>query len=120
MIRKNTLSGNQCFKQIQVEGGLANLGGRTRQPQQSPTSMDKHDKISSGNKLNHIRAHMGCGTTKQRRRMRRIPRHSTRMDRLEACTKDMAGLVTKFVTIVNATLSIGSKKHHQLTQEEKT
>ena len=32
--------------------------------------------------------------------------YSTRMDRLEACTKDLAGLVTKFVTTVNATLSI--------------
>ncbi|GMN53763.1 hypothetical protein TIFTF001_022889 [Ficus carica] len=38
--------------------------------------------------------------------MRHIPRHSTRMDRLEACTKDLAELVTKFVTTINATLSI--------------
>ncbi|GMN34756.1 hypothetical protein TIFTF001_004876 [Ficus carica] len=38
--------------------------------------------------------------------MRPIPRHSTHMDRLKACTKDLAGLVTKFVTTVNATLSI--------------
>ncbi|GMN40919.1 hypothetical protein TIFTF001_010138 [Ficus carica] len=38
--------------------------------------------------------------------MRRVPRHSTRMHKLEACTKDLAGLVTKFVTTVNATLSI--------------
>ncbi|GMN51505.1 hypothetical protein TIFTF001_020665 [Ficus carica] len=106
MIRKNTLSGNQRFKQGQVEGGLANQGGRTEQPQQSLTSMDRHNKIFGGNKLNHIRAHMGGGTTKQRRGMRHIPRYSTRIDRLEGCTKNLAGLVTKSITTVNATLSI--------------
>ncbi|GMN23603.1 hypothetical protein TIFTF001_000177 [Ficus carica] len=42
--------------------------------------------------------------------MRCTPRHSTRMDRLEACTKDLAGLVTKFVTTVNATLSINRQQ----------
>ncbi|GMN42191.1 hypothetical protein TIFTF001_011400 [Ficus carica] len=106
MVRKNISSGNQRFKQIQVEGGLANQGGKTRQPQQSLTSVDRHNRIYGGNKLNHIRAHMGDDTTKQRRRMRCIPRHSTHMDRLEACTKYLHGIVTKFVTIVNATLSI--------------
>ncbi|GMN59924.1 hypothetical protein TIFTF001_029016 [Ficus carica] len=38
--------------------------------------------------------------------MWRIPKHSTRMDRLKACTKVLARLMTKFVTTVNETLSI--------------